>query len=195
MTEMNLWVLGIVTAVVLLMTPVLLHVSCWLYNKVNGLAPPGLGRSDSRNYTLVTQPDLRFYHPPKALSRYDSSKSAAGGVALPGFFRCIGMGVAFGLASTAVGCFLWLVFSAAANATGSTPGMSLLLALTLAIPLNLVILAGLISLFLPTTFWRGTSVALVYFLVLLTILAVVVIVAFLIGLAVGIPLPTFEATV
>jgi hypothetical protein len=155
--------------------------ACWLYNKVNGLAPPGLGRSDSRDYTLVTSPDIRHYRPPRALTRYDRATTASGGVPLPGLGRSLGIAVCFTLASCAIGWLLLLVFNTAGSATGSTPQMSLLLAQLVAVPLNVVLLAGLVSLFLPTTFGRGLLVSLVYFLMLLVIGAVL---AMLGGLAV-----------
>ncbi|MEQ8788984.1 MAG: hypothetical protein RIC55_21915 [Pirellulaceae bacterium] len=195
MPELTAAVLGIFAVVhflVLLLTAtLLLRLSCWTFNKLNGLAPPGLGRSDSRDYTLVSSADMRFYSPPSALTRYDRAKTAAGGVPLPGFFRSVGVGLTFTLAASAVFWLLLLVFSAATSATGSTPGMSLLLSQLTAIPLCVLMMAGLVSLILPTTFPRALLVSLVFSLMVLTLLALFGIAGFLITLAAGYPLPTY----
>jgi hypothetical protein len=195
MPELTFSTFGIVAAaqfgVVLLSAMLLLRLSCWTYNRVNGLAPPGLGRSDSRDYTLVSSADMRFYNPPRALTRYDRAKTAVGGVPLPGLLQSLGIALAFTLTSLALFCLLLLVFGAASSATGSTPGMSLLLAELVAVPLNLLLLAGLVSLLLPTTFSRAMLVALVFFLMVLTLAALLGIAAFLISLAAGYPLPTY----
>lgn len=153
----------------LLFTTLAIRPACWLFNRVNGLAPPGLGHSQSRNYSLVTAPDMRFYSPPKALTRYDRLRTAAGGVPLPGVLRCLGIAIAYCLASYVIGALLYFVFQAAGNASGATQGMSLLLTLTVTLPVNLLMLAGLVTLMLPTTFGRGLLVAIVYFLMLLVI--------------------------
>lgn len=195
MPEFTFSTFGIVAAahfgVVLLAAILLLWPSYWTYNKVNGLAPPGLGRSDSRDYTLVSSADMRFYSPPRALTRYDSAKTAAGGVPLPGPLRSLGIALTFTLTFSVVFVLLLVVFGAATSATGSTPGMSLLLADLVAIPVSLLLLAGLVSLLLPTTFSRAMLVALVFFLMVLTLAALLLIAAFLVSLAAGYPLPTY----
>jgi hypothetical protein len=165
--SLQLMVMAASAPVGMLITALLIRPACWMYNRVNGLAPPGLGHSRSRNYTLVTSPDLRFYAPPKALSRYDRARTASGGVPLPGVLRCLGIAITYALGSSLIGALMYFVFSAAGNATGATQGMSLLLTLLVTLPVNLLIMAGLATLMLPTTFSRGLLVSLVYFLMLL----------------------------
>lgn len=177
---------AVLLGAMLVFTTVAIRISCWLYNRVNGLAPPGLGRSDSRDYTLVASPDLRFYTPPRALNRYDRATSAAGGVPLPGVGRSIGIGVTFSVAFSALFWLLVLVIGAAGRAAGSTEGMSLLLANLVGLPLYVLLLSGLTTALLPTTFPRALLVAFVYFLLLLMLVSLLAVAAILIALALDI---------
>lgn len=115
-------------------------------------------------------------------NKFLGADDSDGGVPEPSFGKAIGITFVTTLVNFVAGFMIGLVIGGAAAVGGADPQAGGIVAQLVSLPVGFLVMAGMLTLMLPTTFGRALLVALCHFLIVIVIVVVIV------GIVVGIGL-------
>ena len=122
-----------------------------------------------------------------ACALFNKMASAGNGVPAPSFGKALGITALTMIANAIAGVLLGIVLAGGALAAGQANNPAVQAVPTLAsIPVGLLVMAGLLTAMLPTSFGRGLLVALIQYAIMLVIGIIVAVIIAVIVIALGV---------